>query len=200
MEIEVRCYFFQAVNALKYLHLNKIIHRDLKLSNLFLNEKMELKLGDFGLAAKLAYAEEKRHTVCGTPNYIAPEVLENRNGHSYEADLWSVGVILYTLLIGKPPFETPHVKSTYKKIKTGTYSFPENIPVSDNSRNTISKLLQLDPSQRPSLSELVCSPFIKNGDGVPRMLPLSTLACPPSANYIKQFLNNKESHVRKFQP
>lgn len=75
----------------------------LKLGNLFLNENMEIKLGDFGLATRLEYNEEKKKTICGTPNYIAPEILEGK-GHSYEVDIWSVGVIIYTQLIGKPPF------------------------------------------------------------------------------------------------
>lgn len=66
----------------------------LKLGNLFLNENMEIKLGDFGLAARLEYNEEKKKTICGTPNYIAPEILEGK-GHSYEVDVWSVGVIMY---------------------------------------------------------------------------------------------------------
>ena len=94
-----------------------MIHRDLKLGNLFLNEKMEIKLGDFGLATKLEFDGEKKRTICGTPNYIAPEVLDGKCGHSYEVDVWSLGVIIYTLLIGKPPYETPDVKTTYKKIK-----------------------------------------------------------------------------------
>ena len=55
---------------------------------------MEMKIGDFGLAAKLEFDSEKRHTVCGTPNYIAPEILENKNGHTYEVDTWSLGVIM----------------------------------------------------------------------------------------------------------
>lgn len=89
MEVEAQCYIYQIVQGLKYLHTNKIIHRDLKLGNLFLSDKMELKMGDFGLAAKLEFDSERRHTVCGTPNYIAPEILENRSGHSYEVDIWS---------------------------------------------------------------------------------------------------------------
>lgn len=94
MEVEVQCYIYQIVNSLKYLHMNRIIHRDLKLGNLFLSDKMEVKLGDFGLAAKLEFDNEKRHTVCGTPNYIAPEILENKAGHTYEVDTWSLGVVL----------------------------------------------------------------------------------------------------------
>lgn len=66
----------------------------LKLGNLFLNDKMELKVGDFGLAAKLDFESEKRRTVCGTPNYIAPEIIEGKGGHSYEVDTWSLGVIM----------------------------------------------------------------------------------------------------------
>jgi len=116
-EIEVQSYTAQIVNALRYLHQHRIIHRDLKLGNLFLNDKMEVKLGDFGLAAKLDFDGEKKRTICGTPNYIAPEVLEGRSGHSYEVYIWSLGVIIYTLIIGKPPFETNDVKATYRRIK-----------------------------------------------------------------------------------
>lgn len=104
--MQAQYYLAQIVSALKYLHQNKVIHRDLKLGNLFLNENMEIKLGDFGLATRLQYDGQKKKTICGTPNYIAPEILENK-GHSYEVDIWSVGVIIYTTLIGKPPFETP---------------------------------------------------------------------------------------------
>jgi polo-like kinase 1 len=67
---------------------------------------MEIKVGDFGLATKIDFYGEKKRTICGTPNYIAPEVLQNKFGHSYEADIWSLGVIMYTLIIGVPPFET----------------------------------------------------------------------------------------------
>lgn len=90
-----------------------LISVSLKLGNLFINEKMEIKIGDFGLATKLEFEGDRKRTICGTPNYIAPEILEGRNGHSYEVDTWSLGVIIYTLLIGKPPFETSDVKTTY---------------------------------------------------------------------------------------
>lgn len=119
---------------------------------------MEIKLGDFGLATKLEFEGEKKRTICGTPNYIAPEILEGKTGHSYEVDIWSLGVIIYTLLIGKPPFETPDVKTTYKKIRMNrlnsnflllySYSFPEHVIISENSKNLISKILILDPSKR----------------------------------------------------
>ena len=78
-------------------------------------KNMEVKIGDFGLAAKIEDGEP-RGTFCGTPNYIAPEIIESKVGHSYEVDVWSVGVIVYTLLVGKPPFETGHLKQIYDKI------------------------------------------------------------------------------------
>lgn len=102
-ELEVQCYLMQIISSLKYLHQNRVIHRDLKLGNLFLNDKMEIKLGDFGLATKLEFEGERKRTICGTPNYIAPEILDGKNGHSYEVDFWSLGVIIYALLIGKVP-------------------------------------------------------------------------------------------------
>jgi polo-like kinase 1 len=105
-EVETRYYIYQLVKAIQYVHSRKVIHRDLKLGNLFLTDRMGVKVGDFGLAAQVFYQGEKKRTVCGTPNYLAPEVLEANGGHSYEVDYWSIGVILYTMLNGRPPFES----------------------------------------------------------------------------------------------
>lgn len=75
--------------------LNSFLNgNSLKLGNLFLSDKMEIKVGDFGLATKLEFDGEKKRTICGTPNYIAPEILDGKVGHSYEVDTWSVGVIM----------------------------------------------------------------------------------------------------------
>eukprot|EP00349_Pseudokeronopsis_sp_Brazil_P006500 CAMPEP_0202966096 /NCGR_PEP_ID=MMETSP1396-20130829/10343_1 /ASSEMBLY_ACC=CAM_ASM_000872 /TAXON_ID= /ORGANISM="Pseudokeronopsis sp., Strain Brazil" /LENGTH=174 /DNA_ID=CAMNT_0049689557 /DNA_START=325 /DNA_END=849 /DNA_ORIENTATION=+ len=172
----------QIISALKYLHAHRIIHRDLKLGNLFLNEKMEIKLGDFGLATKLDFDGERKRTICGTPNYIAPEVLEGKAGHSYEVDIWSLGVIIYTLIVGKPPFETSDVKATYKRIRSNEYSFPETASVSESAKDLIKKILVGDPRQRPTLDDIIEHPFFNNGPGgsIPSTLPSAFLACPPS--------------------
>ena len=194
-EIEVQCYLLQIIKALKYIHSHRIIHRDLKLGNLFITQKLELKLGDFGLAAKLDYDGQRRRTVCGTPNYIAPEILEKKNGHSYEVDIWSLGVVAYTMLFGRPPFETSDVKQTYKRIKMNSYTFPENIKVDPSAKKLISSILNLDPSKRPSLDAIVEHDFFKIYHSVPVLMPLSTLACPPNQTYISQFTKNEGKYI-----
>jgi len=165
-----------------------VIHRDLKLGNLFLNDKMEVKIGDFGLATKLEFDGERKRTICGTPNYIAPEVLEGKQGHSYEVDIWSIGVIIYTLIIGKPPFETSDVKTTYKRIRMNAYNFPDQVAITDAARDIITQILNNDPSKRPTVDEIMQHEWINHTGTIPRLLPASTLACPPSSTYIKQFL------------
>ena len=187
-EIEVQCYIVQLIKALKYLHSHRVIHRDLKLGNLFLTDKMELKVGDFGLATKLDFEGERKRTVCGTPNYIAPEILDGKTGHSYEVDIWSLGVIIYTLIIGKPPFETRDVKTTYKRIKMNAYSFPETAIISEAAKNLISQILVTDPAKRPTLDQILTHDFFNQGTSIPKLLPTSTLACTPSLSYIRQFM------------
>ena len=198
-EIEVQCYIIQLVKALQYLHSHRIIHRDLKLGNLFLNDKMELKVGDFGLATKLDFDGERKKTICGTPNYIAPEVI-NTNGHSYEVDIWAIGIIIYTLLIGKPPFETRDVKTTYGKIKKAEYTFPESCKISLVAKNLIKKILVVDPKKRPSLNDILFDDFFNQGIAIPKLLPSSTLAFRPPAEYINKYMpkkNNTENKLNK---
>jgi polo-like kinase 1 len=185
-EVEVQCYGMQIVEGLQYLHQHNVIHRDLKLGNLFLSERMELKLGDFGLAAKVEYDGERKRTICGTPNYIAPEVLDGKSGHSFEVDIWSLGVVLYTLLVGKPPFETSDVRTTYKRIKMNAYSFPEHLPLSSTAKSLITRILNSDPEKRPTLEDIRSHEFFCPGYTIPKTLPPSTLAVPPCKNYLEQ--------------
>jgi len=174
-EPESRYFVHQILLGCKYLHDNKIIHRDLKLGNVFLNDSMEVKIGDFGLATKVDYDGERKKTLCGTPNYIAPEVL-GKKGHSYEVDVWSIGCILYTLLVGKPPFETQTLKDTYTRIKKNEYHIPSRIgPL---ARNLIQKLLQHEPTKRPSVAEILKDDFMTMGF-LPTRLPVSCLTMAP---------------------
>uniref|UniRef100_A0A8C2I8I4 polo kinase n=1 Tax=Cyprinus carpio TaxID=7962 RepID=A0A8C2I8I4_CYPCA len=153
---EVRYYLKQIISALKYLHNKGILHRDLKLGNFFVNENMDLRLGDFGLAAKLETVEQRKKTICGTPNYLAPEVL-NRQGHGTESDVWSLGCVMYTLLCGNPPFETLDLKETYKCIKEVRYSLPPSLTPS--AQKLISAILQKNPSDRLTLDQILAHEY-----------------------------------------
>lgn len=184
-EVEVRWYLAQIVNALQQLKSLNVIHRDLKLGNLFLTNKMELKLGDFGLAAKLNNPTDRRKSVWGTPNYIAPEVLANKTGHSFEVDIWALGVIAYTLLIGRAPFETRDLNETYMKIQRASYSFPKHVTLAESSRDLISKCLQPDPSKRIKLDKILNHDFFK--EGYPELMQVSTLTIPPSIAYTENY-------------
>ncbi|XP_029007388.1 serine/threonine-protein kinase PLK1 isoform X1 [Betta splendens] len=174
-EPEARYYMTHLLNGVQYLHNNKVIHRDLKLGNVFLNDDMEVKIGDFGLATKIEFDGERKKTLCGTPNYIAPEVL-CKKGHSYEVDIWSLGCILYTLLVGKPPFETSCLKETYNRIKKNNYTVPWHINPAASA--LIKRMLHADPAQRPTVAELLVDEFFTSGY-IPTRLPTTCLTVPP---------------------
>jgi hypothetical protein len=156
-----------------------VIHRDLKLGNIFLGEGMKVKIGDFGLAAMLEEDNERKRTICGTPNYIAPEILFGKDeGHSFEVDAWSLGVILYTMLIGKPPFQTKDIKEIYKRIRDGAYDFPADVAVSRAAKNLIQSLICNDVESRLRLQDVNKHAFFKEGP-IPDTLPLSIFDKPP---------------------
>jgi polo-like kinase 1 len=191
-EIEVQCYLMQIIDALIYLHGQKVIHRDIKLGNLLLNEKMQVKLADFGLACKLEFEGERKNTICGTPNYIAPEIIGGGCGHSFEVDVWSLGVLAFTMLVGRPPFETSDVKDTYRRIKCNAYSFPEHVDLSFEAKELIIKILVLDPKERPTLTEIKNFRFFSKNP-IPGMMPLSSLAIAPTLNFMKNFQKKDEN-------
>ncbi|XP_019876438.1 serine/threonine-protein kinase polo [Aethina tumida] len=173
-EPETRFYMKQILSGVNYLHYQKIIHRDLKLGNLFLNDELQVKIGDFGLAAKIEYDGERKKTLCGTPNYIAPEIL-NKKGHSFEVDIWSIGCIMYTLLMGRPPFETSSLKETYSRIKKCDYKISSAI--SAPSKHMIKLMLQAEPKNRPKVNELAQHEFMLGY--CPPSLPVSCLTMAP---------------------
>lgn len=157
----------QVVEGLLYLHSFGILHRDMSLANLLLNADMQVKIADFGLATQLTRPDEKHMTMCGTPNYISPEVA-TRSSHGMEADVWGVGCMLYTLLVGKPPFDTSAVKSTLTKVVMSNYEMPYNI--SAEARNIIDSMLKKNPRDRISLHDVLNHPFMKQTEK-PKFLP-----------------------------
>lgn len=183
-EPESRYFMVQLLGACHYMHNHQVIHRDLKLGNIFLDVNMNVKVGDFGLAALIESPGERKKTICGTPNYIAPEVLfDTANGHSFEVDTWSIGVILYTLVIGRPPFQTKDVKAIYKRIRDNEYEFPADRIVSLEVRELVQQTLTPDPQQRPTLHEILDHSWFTRGI-VPACIPVSAHDTTPDFRQI----------------
>uniref|UniRef100_A0A3P9ACL5 Serine/threonine-protein kinase PLK n=1 Tax=Esox lucius TaxID=8010 RepID=A0A3P9ACL5_ESOLU len=178
-EPEVRYFLRQIVSGLRYLHEQEILHRDLKLGNFFINESMELKVGDFGLAAKLEPVENRRRTICGTPNYLSPEVL-NKQGHGCESDVWALGCVMYTMLLGRPPFETTNLKETYRCIREARYSLPSSL--TSPAKQLISSMLAKSPADRPHLEDILRHDFVTQGF-TPDKLSASCCHTAPDLNH-----------------
>ena len=196
IELEVQCYLLQVLSAIKYIHEHGVIHRDIKLGNILLSSKMEIKLADFGLSTKLEYEGERKRTICGTPNYIAPEILGSHNGHSFEVDIWSFGILMYTMLVGKPPFQSTDTKLTYSKIKSCYFSFPDNVSLSPQAKDLISKIIVLNPAERLKIGEIFEHDFFCKNK-IPKILPFSSLTIPLSETYQKAF-NKKPLTPREY--
>jgi cell cycle serine/threonine-protein kinase CDC5/MSD2 len=178
-EPEAKYFITQIIGAVTYMHDRRVIHRDLKLGNIFLDEDMNAKIGDFGLATLLASSYDRKKTICGTPNYIAPEILYGKeHGHSYEVDIWSIGIILYAMLFGKPPFQSKDVDVIYERIKKNDYKFPEDADVSPLAKDLISSILNVDPEKRPSLSDILEHEFFDNGPFPSHISKLSLSRAP----------------------
>ncbi|CCK70353.1 polo kinase CDC5 KNAG_0E00850 [Huiozyma naganishii CBS 8797] len=190
-EPEVRYFMTQICGAIKYMHSRRVIHRDLKLGNIFFDKNYNLKIGDFGLAAVLANDRERKYTVCGTPNYIAPEVLMGKHsGHSYEVDIWSIGVMIYALLIGKPPFQSKDVNMIYERIKNRDFAFPKDKYISNEAKTLIHDILSTDPLERPSIEEIIDYVWFRG------IFPSCTLSTVMSEdpNY-EQIISAEESYI-----
>lgn len=162
-EDSARKYFQQLVSAVDFCHSRGVSHRDLKPENLLLDENENLKVSDFGLSA---LPEQLRndgllHTQCGTPAYVAPEVLRKRGYDGAKADTWSCGVILYVLLCGFLPFRAENVMKMYTKVFKAEFQFPPW--VSPQARNLISKLLVADPQKRITISQIMEDPWFQKG-------------------------------------
>ncbi|XP_020600309.1 CBL-interacting protein kinase 23-like [Phalaenopsis equestris] len=162
-EDEARKYFQQLINAVDYCHSRGVFHRDLKPENLLLDSNGVLKVSDFGLSALPQQVREDGllHTTCGTPNYVAPEVINNKGYDGAKADLWSCGVILFVLMAGYLPFEDSNLMSLYKNIFKADFTCPTWF--STSAKKLIKRILDPNPQTRITIAEVVESEWFKKG-------------------------------------
>ncbi|GLI71611.1 hypothetical protein VaNZ11_016876 [Volvox africanus] len=174
-EAEARLCFVQVLRGIEYLHSKNVVHRDLKLENLLLAKQEDIslvKIADFGLAK---HAVNGMQTICGTPQYVAPEVIVGAKGHVYGpgVDMWSAGVVLYILLGGYPPFWSDSEPQLFDMIRKGKYSFGDPVwnRVSEGAKDLIRKLLVVDPTKRLTATEALQHQFILEGNFNPPTTP-----------------------------
>uniref|UniRef100_A0A0A9H7D0 non-specific serine/threonine protein kinase n=1 Tax=Arundo donax TaxID=35708 RepID=A0A0A9H7D0_ARUDO len=158
-----RKYFQQLISAIDFCHSRGVYHRDLKLENLLLDENRNLKISDFGLSA---LPECKRqdgllHTSCGTPAYVAPEVINRKGYDGAKADIWACGVILYVLLAGYLPFQEKNLMDMYKKICKAELKWPSWF--SSDVRRLLRRILHPNPSTRISIAEIMENSWFRIG-------------------------------------
>ncbi|KAL3835475.1 hypothetical protein ACJIZ3_010211 [Penstemon smallii] len=154
-----RKYFQQLISAVDFCHSRGVSHRDLKPENLLLDENGNLKVSDFGLSA---FPEQGLlHTQCGTPAYVAPEVLRKKGYDGNKSDIWSCGVVLYVLLAGFLPFQDENMMKMYSKVFKAEFDFPPWF--SYESRRLISRLLVSDPEKRITISGIMKIPWFCKG-------------------------------------
>ncbi|KAK1994177.1 kinase-like protein [Colletotrichum falcatum] len=190
-EPEVRFYSVQVAGAIKYMHGKGIIHRDLKMGNIFLDHRMNAKVGDFGLAALLVTGRDmqtiRRTTLCGTPNYIAPEILQKgKKGHDHAVDIWSLGIIMFAMLTSKPPFQSTSTEEIYRRARERDYEWPNpetsQMYISEEAKDCVATMLE-DADMRPEPDVIVQHPFFTCGY-MPVEADMTTrlLTLPPDAS------------------
>lgn len=151
--------FAQIVSAVYYAHSLQCVHRDLKLENILLDKKGRAKITDFGFTRECA-TKTMLETVCGTTVYMAPELIERKSYDGFKIDIWSLGVILYTMIHGTMPFDEEDETKTKWKIVNEEPFYNDDV-VSKDAKDLISQLLCKDPSQRPQLSQVLAHPFLQ---------------------------------------
>ena len=162
-----RRFFHQLISAVGYCHARGVYHRDIKPENLLIDENGNLKVSDFGLSALTDQIRPDGllHTLCGTPAYVAPEILSKKGYEGAKVDVWSCGIVLFVLAAGYLPFNDPNMMNMYKKIYKGEYRCPKWM--SEDLKRFISRLLDINPETRITIDEIVKDPWFVKGSFKP---------------------------------
>ncbi|KAF5908928.1 serine/threonine-protein kinase MARK2-like isoform X11, partial [Clarias magur] len=167
-EKEARAKFRQIVSAVQYCHQKFIVHRDLKAENLLLDADMNIKIADFGFSNEFTLGN-KLDTFCGSPPYAAPELFQGKKYDGPEVDVWSLGVILYTLVSGSLPFDGQNLKELRERVLRGKYRIP--FYMSTDCENLLKKFLILNPTKRGSLEQIMKDRWMNVGYEDDELLP-----------------------------
>ncbi|XP_077089432.1 serine/threonine-protein kinase MARK2 isoform X4 [Siphateles boraxobius] len=167
-EKEARAKFRQIVSAVQYCHQKCIVHRDLKAENLLLDADMNIKIADFGFSNEFTLGN-KLDTFCGSPPYAAPELFQGKKYDGPEVDVWSLGVILYTLVSGSLPFDGQNLKELRERVLRGKYRIP--FYMSTDCENLLKKFLILNPTKRGSLEQIMKDRWMNVGHEDEEMKP-----------------------------
>ncbi|XP_073466598.1 MAP/microtubule affinity-regulating kinase 3 isoform X1 [Aquarana catesbeiana] len=159
-EKEARSKFRQIVSAVQYCHQKHIVHRDLKAENLLLDADMNIKIADFGFSNEFTVGN-KLDTFCGSPPYAAPELFQGKKYDGPEVDVWSLGVILYTLVSGSLPFDGQNLKELRERVLRGKYRIP--FYMSTDCENLLKRFLVLNPTKRGTLEQIMKDRWINAG-------------------------------------
>ncbi|XP_032403976.1 MAP/microtubule affinity-regulating kinase 3-like isoform X26 [Xiphophorus hellerii] len=159
-EKEARAKFRQIVSAVQYCHQKHIVHRDLKAENLLLDADMNIKIADFGFSNEFTLGN-KLDTFCGSPPYAAPELFQGKKYDGPEVDVWSLGVILYTLVSGSLPFDGQNLKELRERVLRGKYRIP--FYMSTDCENLLKRFLVLNPAKRGTLEQIMKDRWINSG-------------------------------------
>jgi MAP/microtubule affinity-regulating kinase len=155
--------FRQVVKGIEYCHRLHVAHRDIKLENILLDDKENVKVIDFGFSAVLS-AESRTRAFCGTPNYMAPEIIMRRDYKAQPVDIWALGVLLYAMLTGKFPFKGSNNDELFRNICKGDFDIPEDI--SSEAKDLIRRMVVVDPRQRPTCTEVLKHLWLSEGPRV----------------------------------
>ncbi|XP_059350376.1 MAP/microtubule affinity-regulating kinase 3-like isoform X2 [Daphnia carinata] len=169
-EKEARAKFRQIVSAVQYCHQKRIIHRDLKAENLLLDSEMNIKIADFGFSNEFTPGS-KLDTFCGSPPYAAPELFQGKKYDGPEVDVWSLGVILYTLVSGSLPFDGSTLRELRERVLRGKYRIP--FYMSTDCENLLKKFLVLNPTKRASLEAIMKDKWMNMGHEEDELKPYS---------------------------
>ncbi|KAM4587934.1 aurora kinase A [Odontesthes bonariensis] len=150
-------YIMELADALNYCHAKKVIHRDIKPENLLLGANGELKIADFGWSVHTP--SSRRSTLCGTLDYLPPEMIEGKT-HDEKVDLWSLGVLCYEFLVGKPPFEAKTHDETYRRISRVEYTYPAQAGIGDGAKDLVARLLKHNPMRRLPIEGVMSHPWV----------------------------------------